>query len=120
MVQRILADVWRREAPHVLGALLRRYGDLGDCEDAAQEAAEAATSQWPIGGVPDNPRAWLIRVASRRLIDRARADSARARREALDLARRPDDAAWLLGRTRSPRLRSTTRSACSSCAVILH
>ncbi|GLY77091.1 RNA polymerase sigma factor [Actinoallomurus iriomotensis] len=92
MVQRTLADVWRREAPHVLGALLRRYGDLGDCEDAAQEAAEAAASQWPVDGVPDNPRAWLIRVASRRLIDRTRAESARARREALDLARRPDDA----------------------------
>ncbi|MDX3105509.1 RNA polymerase sigma factor [Nonomuraea angiospora] len=90
-MRQILADVWRREAPHVLGALVRRYGDLGDCEDAAQEAAEAAASQWPIGGVPDNPRAWLIRVASRRLIDRARADSARARREALDGARQPAD-----------------------------
>ena len=31
----VLADVWRREVPHVLAALLRRYGDLGDCEDAA-------------------------------------------------------------------------------------
>jgi predicted RNA polymerase sigma factor len=31
--------VWRQEAPHVLAALLRRYGDLGDCEDAAQDAA---------------------------------------------------------------------------------
>ncbi|GAA3249484.1 sigma factor-like helix-turn-helix DNA-binding protein [Nonomuraea helvata] len=102
MVQRILADVWRREAPHVLGALLRRYGDLADCEDAAQEAAEAATSQWPVGGVPDNPRAWLIRVASRRLIDRARADSARARREALDVAQRPDDVGVAPGADEAP------------------
>ncbi|MGI5232806.1 RNA polymerase sigma factor [Actinoallomurus sp. CA-142502] len=102
MVQRTLADVWRREAPHVLGALLRRYGDLGDCEDAAQEAAEAAASQWPVDGVPDNPRAWLIRVASRRLIDRTRAESARARREALDLARRPDDAGLAPGADEVP------------------
>ncbi|MFI6317742.1 RNA polymerase sigma factor [Nonomuraea sp. NPDC050556] len=91
-MQHILADVWRREAPHVLGALVRRYGDLGDCEDAAQEAAEDAAGQWPIRGVPDDPRAWLIRVASRRLIDRARADSARARRETLEAARQPADA----------------------------
>ncbi|MEQ4299890.1 DUF6596 domain-containing protein [Plantactinospora sp. B6F1] len=88
-----LADVWRREAPHVLGALLRRYGDLADCEDAVQDAAEAAAAQWSAGGLPDDPRAWLIRVASRRLIDRFRADSARSRREALDAARQGNDPA---------------------------
>ena len=75
----VLADVWRREVPHVLAALLRRYGDLGDCEDAAQDAAEAAAAQWPADGVPADPRAWLVRVASRRLIDRFRADSAHTR-----------------------------------------
>ncbi len=91
MVRSILEDVWRREASHVLGALLHRYGDLGDCEDAMQDAAEAAAAQWLIRGVHDDPRAWLIRVASRRLIDRARADSARLRRETLDAAQRPDD-----------------------------
>jgi len=88
----VLADVWRREAPHVLAALLHRYGDLGDCEDAAQEAAEAATAQWPIDGVPADPRAWLIRVASRRLIDRFRADRARTRREELEACRQGVDA----------------------------
>ena len=83
----VLADVWRREAPHVLAALLHRYGDLGDCEDAAQDAAAAATAQWPVEGVPADPRAWLIRVASRRLIDRFRADRARRHREEHDAAR---------------------------------
>jgi len=72
-------DVWRRESPHVLAALLRRHGDLADCEDAAQEALEAAAKQWD--PPPENPRGWLITVASRRLIDRARADAARADRE---------------------------------------
>ena len=75
-----LEDVWRREWPHVLGALLRRDGDLGRCEDAAQEAFEAAARQWG-DDPPDSPRGWLIRVASRRLIDRERADAARAGRE---------------------------------------
>lgn len=76
-----LAQVWRTEAPAVLAALLRRHGDYGDCEDAVQEAAEAAVRQWPRTGTPASPRAWLVRVASRRLIDRARADTARTRRE---------------------------------------
>jgi len=86
----ILENVWRREASHVLGALLRRFGDLGDCEEALQDAAEVAAAQWPVDGVPDEPRAWLITVASRRLIDRVRADSARIRRETLDAVGRPN------------------------------
>jgi RNA polymerase sigma factor (sigma-70 family) len=87
-----LEDVWRREAPHVLGALLRRHGDLGDCEDAAQEALEAAAVQWDRDGPPDDPRAWLIRVGSRRLIDRTRADRARAAREEAVAVAQPADA----------------------------
>lgn len=86
-----VGQVWRREAPHVLTALLRRHGDLGECEDAAQEAAEAAAAQWARDGVPDNPRGWLIRVASRRLIDRQRADRARAEREDAVMRARPAD-----------------------------
>ena len=76
-----LEDVWRRESPHVLTALLRRHGDYADCEDAAQDAVAAAAQQWPRDGVPDNPRGWLIRVASRRLVDQVRADQSRAVRE---------------------------------------
>ncbi len=86
-----MAEVWRREAPHVLTALLRRHGDLGECEDAAQEAAEAATVRWARDGVPDNPRGWLIRVASRRLIDRVRAERARAGREVAVATAQPGD-----------------------------
>ncbi len=74
-------DVWREASPHVLAALVRRYGDFDGCEDAVQEALLAAARQWPDEGVPDNPRAWLIRVGSRRLIDARRADRARAQRE---------------------------------------
>ena len=79
-----LEDVWRRESPHVLGALLRQHGNLADCEDAAQEALLAAAQQWPDEGRPDNPRAWLIRVAGRRLTDQFRSDASRRRREMLD------------------------------------
>lgn len=88
----VVEDVWRRESPHVLAALLRRHGDLGDCEDAVQEALEAAVRQWPADGVPDNPRGWLVRVASRRLVDRVRSRTARERRELAEaVALRVDD-----------------------------
>ena len=74
-------DLWRAELPHVLAALLRRSTDRAACEDAVQEALFAAARQWPNEGVPDKPRGWLIRVASRRLIDRQRSDEARTKRE---------------------------------------
>jgi RNA polymerase sigma factor (sigma-70 family) len=86
-------DLLRELAPQVLGALVRHYGHFDACEDAVQEALLAAAVQWPDQGVPENPRGWLIRVASRRLTDQWRADSARQRREATIAALAPTDEA---------------------------
>ena len=47
-----------------------------------QEALLAASRHWPVDGLPDEPRAWLVRAASRRLVDQWRSDSARRDREA--------------------------------------
>jgi RNA polymerase sigma factor (sigma-70 family) len=74
-------DLLRELAPQVLGVLVRRHGRFDACEDAVQEALLAAALQWPSEGVPDNPYGWLITVASRRLLDELRAESARVRRE---------------------------------------
>ena len=71
----------RELAPQVLAAVVRRYGDFGAAEDAVQEALTAAAFQWPRGAVPENPRAWLIQVAARKLTDQIRSESARRRRE---------------------------------------
>jgi RNA polymerase sigma factor (sigma-70 family) len=76
-----LEDLLRRLAPQVLGLLMRRYGGLDACEDAVQEALIAAAAQWPDQGVPDNPHGWLVTVATRRLADWLRSDTARRRRE---------------------------------------
>jgi DNA-directed RNA polymerase specialized sigma24 family protein len=76
-----LEDLLRRLASQVLGALVRRYGHFDAAEDATQESLIAAASQWPREGAPDNPRGWLITVASRRLTDLLRAEQARQRRE---------------------------------------
>ena len=73
-------------APQVLAAVARRHGRFDLAEDATQEALIAAAQQWPEEGVPDNPRGWLIAVATRRLIDAVRAEAARTRREEVAFA----------------------------------
>jgi RNA polymerase sigma factor (sigma-70 family) len=77
----------RGAAPRVLAAVVRRFGDFADAEDAVQEALLAASTQWPAQGTPENPVGWLIHVASRRMTDRLRSESARGRREGLAGAR---------------------------------
>jgi RNA polymerase sigma factor (sigma-70 family) len=71
----------RELAPQVLGVVIRRFHDFANAEDAVQQALIAAASQWPKEGVPDNPRAWLIQVALRRMTDQLRSELARRRRE---------------------------------------
>jgi RNA polymerase sigma factor (sigma-70 family) len=82
-------DLLRELAPQVLGALVRRYGQFDACEDATQEALLAAAVQWPAEGIPENPRGWLVTVASRRLTDQLRSENARRRREDTAAARVP-------------------------------
>jgi RNA polymerase sigma factor (sigma-70 family) len=86
-----LEDLLRECAPQVLGALVRRYGHFDAAEDAVQEAMLAAAIQWPAEGVPEEPRTWLIRVASRRLIDILRSEQARRDREAAEAIRIPPE-----------------------------
>jgi RNA polymerase sigma factor (sigma-70 family) len=88
---RRIEDLLREVTPRVLAALIRRYGRFDTCEDAVQEALLAAATQWPDQGVPDNPTAWLVTVATRRLTDQWRGDQARRRREATAAALTPAD-----------------------------
>ena len=76
-----IEDLLRELAPQVLGTLMRRHEHFDACEDAVQEALLAAALQWAEKGVPENPRSWLVTVASRRLVDEWRSASARRRRE---------------------------------------
>ncbi len=87
-------DLLRELAPRVVGLLARRCGDVHAAEDAVQEALVAAALQWPREGLPDNPRGWLVQVASRRLVDQVRSESARRRREELLALREPAAAAF--------------------------
>jgi len=85
-------DLLRGLAPQVLGSLVRRYGRFDACEDAVQEALLAAARSWPDKGLPENPRAWLITVASRRVVDELRSEHARRQREETAAAQAPPDA----------------------------
>ncbi|MFK4089164.1 RNA polymerase sigma factor [Kribbella sp. NPDC020789] len=87
-----LEELLRELTPQVLGAVVRRSGDFAAAEDAVQEALLAAATTWPRDGQPDNPKAWLIQTASRRLIDEIRqAQARRAREERAALQELPPD-----------------------------
>jgi RNA polymerase sigma factor (sigma-70 family) len=76
----------RELSPQVLGILVRQHGQFDACEDAVQDALLAASQQWPVDGIPDSPRSWLVTVANRRLVDEWRSESARRRRESEQFA----------------------------------
>lgn len=73
--------VFRQEAGRALATLIRLLGDFDLAEDALQDAFAAALAQWPAAGIPDNPRAYLVRVARNKAIDRLRRRSRGAARQ---------------------------------------
>ena len=60
-----------------VATVTRLVGDLEVAEDAVQDACAAALAQWPAGGVPAHPRAWLIGVARHKAADRLRRETRR-------------------------------------------
>ena len=73
-----LEQVFREEWGRVLATLIGFLGDFDLAEEAAQEAFATAADRWSRDGVPDNPRAWLMRTARNRATDRIRRDRALA------------------------------------------
>jgi RNA polymerase sigma-70 factor, ECF subfamily len=71
-VNQALASVYRAEWGRIVAILIRLVGDFDVAEEAAQEAFIAAVNQWQSSGVPDLPRAWLIKTARYKAIDRLR------------------------------------------------
>ncbi|GAA1789068.1 RNA polymerase sigma factor [Nocardioides hankookensis] len=78
--QEAITAVWRHESVRLVAALARITRDLDLAEDLAQDALVAALEQWPDGGVPANPGAWLMAVAKRRAIDQFRRNDTLRRR----------------------------------------
>lgn len=97
-----LDAVYRRESRRVLATLIRLLGGFDAAEEALHEAFTAAAVQWPEGGVPANPYAWLVSTGRNRMIDRRRR-SARLADALPELALEMDAAA---GATAEPSLSS--------------
>jgi RNA polymerase sigma-70 factor (ECF subfamily) len=76
-----LEGLYRAHAGQVLGPLIRMLRDFDAAEDALHEAIVVALERWPRDGEPDNPVAWLLTVARRRALDRARREARRGPKE---------------------------------------
>lgn len=83
---RALAEVWRVEWGRLLALLVAQFRRLDLAEDGLGDAFAAAAERWPRDGVPDNPAAWLLTSARRRVYDRLRSEAiARSRRPLLEV-----------------------------------
>jgi RNA polymerase sigma-70 factor, ECF subfamily len=92
-IERIVRDEWGR----VHAALIGHIGDFALAEDVLQDAFVAALAHWRRDGIPASPRAWLLRTARRKAIDRFRRGASFAARRgqyailcALDQQPEPD------------------------------
>src|SRR5215472_13212558 len=78
-VRESLDSIYQAESGRILATLIRLLGDFELAEDAVHDAFAAALEQWPKGGMPENPRAWLISTGRFKAIDllrrRARFDA---------------------------------------------
>jgi RNA polymerase sigma-70 factor, ECF subfamily len=88
-VRQMVDAVYRSDSRRVLATLIHLLGDFDWAEEAMHDAFAAAVEQWPLNGVPANPRAWLVSTGRFKAIDgmrrRARFDASMA-----ELARQPD------------------------------
>ncbi|HYC36106.1 MAG TPA: RNA polymerase sigma factor [Usitatibacter sp.] len=71
-IHAVVEGIYRAESRRVLATLIRLLGDFDVAEEAVHEAFIAAVEQWPIDGVPENPRAWLVSTGKFKAIDRLR------------------------------------------------
>jgi len=88
--------VYRSDWGRIVATLIGLFGDFDLAEESAQEAFTAALDQWPVSGVPDFPRAWIIQAARNKAIDRIR------RRERLSEKLEAHVAAGLIPRVEEP------------------
>ena len=70
----VVEDLFRREWGKIVATLTRIFGieRLALAEDVVQEALARALQTWPYYGIPENPSAWIMRVARNLALDQAR------------------------------------------------
>jgi RNA polymerase sigma-70 factor (ECF subfamily) len=68
----VAAELYRSDWGRIVATLIRLLGDFDLAEESAQEAFAVALDRWPVTGVPESPRAWVIQTARNKAIDRIR------------------------------------------------
>jgi RNA polymerase sigma-70 factor (ECF subfamily) len=78
---KLVEHFFRHEYGRLVAMLSRRVGVqyIEDVEDAVQSALMTAFETWTIAGLPDNPPAWLFRVAHNNLMGELRRRTGRRR-----------------------------------------
>jgi RNA polymerase sigma-70 factor, ECF subfamily len=76
-VRACAAALFRHEHGRIIAALIRLCGSFDRAEEAMQDALAAALVHWPDRGIPQNPAAWIMTAAHRKLIDMARRERTR-------------------------------------------
>ena len=71
-IEALINGLYRSESRRVLATLIRLLRDFDLAEEALQDAFAAALQQWPVDGVPQNPRAWLVSTGRFKAIDHIR------------------------------------------------
>jgi RNA polymerase sigma-70 factor (ECF subfamily) len=71
-VREQIGAIYRSDSRRVLATLIRLLGDFDRAEEATHDAFTAALDTWPVDGVPENPRAWLVSTGRFKAIDRLR------------------------------------------------
>jgi len=80
-VQEVAEAVFRAESGRIIATLIRISGSFDRAEEAMQEAFAAALAAWAEKGVPQNPAAWIIAAAHRKLIDQSRREKTKREKE---------------------------------------
>src|SRR5215831_18788756 len=78
-IQAAADAVFREESGRIMARLIRISGSFDLAEEALQESFVSALAAWETKGVPENPAAWIVTTAHRKLIDALRRE--RTRRE---------------------------------------
>jgi RNA polymerase sigma-70 factor (ECF subfamily) len=72
MVRASVGAIYRSDSRRILATLIRLLGDFETAEEALHDAFASAMEQWPLEGVPANPRAWLVSTGRFKAIDTMR------------------------------------------------
>ena len=80
-IRSAVESVFRQESGRIVASLIRISGSFDRAEEALQESFASALASWPVKGIPDNPAAWIMTAAHRKLIDAARKEKTRLEKQ---------------------------------------